>query len=137
MRRRIVNHIRHRNAARRAVTSTVSLHTDDASAYDLTERTAFSAWATEEADPLGGMTLARLAQECGDRLSGLQQHIISVLYLEESASYMEVASAPWFTQAVGLKPNASDATRRRALDAEHDSALEQLARALGIQRQKS
>jgi hypothetical protein len=83
------------------------------------------------------MTLARLAQECAHALSALQQRILSVLYIEESADYMEVASSSWFIQAAGLKASASDATRRRALDREHDSALDQLARSLGIARQKS
>lgn len=47
---------------------------------------------------------------------------------------MEVANAPWFAQAMNLKPGASDATRRRALDVQHDGALDLLARALGLSR---
>lgn len=136
LRHRAVNHVRDRNAAKRAAHSTVSLH-DGEAAEDITAQNAFADWAAEAADPLRGMTMARLAAECSHGLSHLQQRILAVLYIEESADYMEVASSPWFAQATGIKAGASDATRRRALDKEHDSALEHLARCLGITRQKN
>ena len=136
VRRRAVNHIRDRNAEKRAARSTVSLDADE-SLEDLTAQCTFSDWASESADPLKGMTMARLAEECADGLSALQQRILTVLYIEESATYMEVAASPWFTQAAGLKASASDATRRRALDRQHDSALDHLAESLGIARQKN
>jgi hypothetical protein len=136
IRRRTVNYIRDRNAEKRAAHSTVSLHAGETSA-DITAQTAVAGWEAEAADPLRGMTLARLAEECAEGLSGLQQRILSVLYIEESADYMEVASSPWFIQAAGLKAGASDATRRRALDRVHDSALDHLANNLGIARRKS
>jgi DNA-directed RNA polymerase specialized sigma24 family protein len=135
VRRRTVNHIRDRNAEKRAAHNTVSLQAVETS-EDITAQSTFSEWAAEAADPLRGMTMARLAEECADGLSGLQQRILSVLYIEESADYMDVASSPWFVQAAGLKAGASDATRRRALDREHDSALDHLAHSLGITRQK-
>lgn len=136
VRRRAVNHIRDRNAEKRDARSTVSIHANEAS-VDVTASSAVADWAAEAADPLHGMTLARLAEECAEGLSPLQQRILSVLYIEESADYMEVASSSWFSEAVGLKANASDATRRRALDREHDSALDHLAQSLGIARRKS
>ena len=135
LRRRTVNHIRDRHAEKRAAHSTLSLHADE-TAGDITAQSAVAEWAAEAADPLRGMTLARLAEECAEGLSSLQQRILSVLYIEESADYMEVASSPWFVQAVGLKASASEATRRRALDREHDSALDHLAQSLGIAREK-
>ncbi len=133
VRRRLVNHIRYRQAEKRAVRNTLGMEHD---AGDVAAA-ALTVWEAEAADPMGGLTLARLAEECAHLLSPLQQHILTTLYLEETATYMEVAQAPWFANAVDLKPNASDATRRRALDTEHDSALDSLARALGINRQKS
>jgi hypothetical protein len=128
VRRRAVNFIRDRSAAKRSAHHTVSLENADPA----TQRSALSTWEADENDPLHGLTLAKLAAECADRLSALQQHILSVLYIEESATYMEVAGAEWFAQAVGLKPGSSDATKRRALDREHDSALDHLAHHLGI-----
>src|SRR5207248_424470 len=95
LRRRTINYIRDRNAEKRAAHSTLSLHADETS-IDVTAQTVVADWAAEAADPLRGMTLARLAQECADGLSSLQQRILSVLYIEESADYMEVASSPWF-----------------------------------------
>jgi len=136
VRRRAVNHIRDRHAEKRAVHCTVSLYADE-TADDITAQSTFAEWAAEAADPLRGMTMARLAEECSEGLSGLQQRILTVLYIEESATYMEVAASPWFVQAAGLKTAASDATRRRALDREHDSALDHLAQSLGIVRQKT
>jgi DNA-directed RNA polymerase specialized sigma24 family protein len=136
VRRRTINHIRDRNAEKRAVHSTVSLHAGESS-EDITAHSTFAGWAAEAADPLHGMTMARLAEECAEGLSSLQQRILSVLYVEESADYMEVASAPWFVQAMGLKASASEATRRRALDRVHDGALDHLAQSLGIARQES
>jgi DNA-directed RNA polymerase specialized sigma24 family protein len=136
LRRRTINHIRDRNAEKRAAHSTLSLHADETAA-DITAPGAVADWAAGAADPLRGMTLARLAEECADGLSSLQQRILSVLYIEESATYMEVASSSWFVRAAGLKASASDATHRRALDREHDSALNYLAQTLGITRRKS
>jgi hypothetical protein len=136
LRRRTINHIRDRNADKRSAHSTLSLQAGDTS-VDLTAQSAVAEWAADAADPLRGMTLARLADECAEGLSSLQQRILSVLYIEESADYMEVASSSWFIQAVGIKPGASDATLRRALDREHDSALNNLALSLGISRRKS
>lgn len=136
LRRRAVNLVRDRNAEKRAAHSTVSIHEDETS-EDVTAQSAFADWAAEAADPLRGMTMARLAAECSHGLSHLQQRILAVLYIEESADYMEVASSPWFTHTTGIKEEASDATRRRALDKEHDSALEHLARCLGLSRQKN
>ena len=136
IKRRTINHIRDRHAEKRAANSTVSLHEDETT-EDITAQSTFAEWASEAADPLGGMTMARLAAECANGLSKLQQRILTVLYIEESADYMEVASSDWFVQATGLKVSASDATRRRALDREHDSALDLLAHSLGIARQKS
>jgi DNA-directed RNA polymerase specialized sigma24 family protein len=136
LRRRTINHIRDGNAERRAAHSTVSMYAGESS-VDVTAQTAVAGWEAEASDPLRGMTLARLAEECAAGLSSLQQRILSVLYIEETADYMEVASSTWFMQAVGLKANASDATCRRALDREHDSALDHLARSLGIARRKS
>jgi DNA-directed RNA polymerase specialized sigma24 family protein len=130
VKRRHANHLRYQQAQMRALENTVALDTID-------DELTSSNWAAEAADPFSGLTLARLAEECAHTLTPLQQHILSVLYIEESASYMEVASATWFVSAVGLKASASEATRRRALDAQHDSALDQLARSLGIDRQKS
>jgi DNA-directed RNA polymerase specialized sigma24 family protein len=136
VRRRAINHIRNRNAEKRAAHNTVSVDADETS-VDVTAQSAVADWAAKAADPLRGMTLARLAEECAEGLSNLQQRILSVLYIEESADYMEVASSPWFVQAAGLKAGASDATRRRALDREHDSALDHLAQSLGVARRKS
>lgn len=133
VRKRLSNYLRHRHAEKRAVTRTVSLHGED-DAVDTTERSAFTSWTADEADPFSGLTFVRLAEECAHGLSSLQQRILAVLYIEESASYMEVASAPWFMQAAGIKPGTSDATRRRALDREHDAALDHLAQRLGIVR---
>ena len=133
VRRCVVDHIRHRHADRRAVRNTVALGNEIA---QLDERT-FSDWAADVADPLHGLTFTRLAEECEHTLTALQQRILTALYIEESATYMEVAHSAWFALAMNLKPNASDATRRRALDAQHDSAFDQLAEALGIPRSKS
>lgn len=130
VRRRMINDLRHRRAAKRSEALTLSLH--DEEAHTFTERRAFTTWASDEADPLSGVTLSRLAQECADQLSSLQQHILTVLYIEESATYMEVATAPWFRQAMAIKTGASEATCRRTLDRVHDDALSTLARSLGI-----
>lgn len=130
VRRRLVNHIRHRHADKREVGATTSLDDEISGLDDHT----FSTWAANAADPMHGLTLARLAQECAHKLTALQQRILSTLYVEESATYMEVANAPWFAQAMNLKSGVSDATRRRALDAQHDGALDLLARALGLSR---
>jgi DNA-directed RNA polymerase specialized sigma24 family protein len=136
LRRRTINHIRDRNAQKRSAHNTLSLQAEEDSG-DITAQSAVAEWAAETADPLHGMTLARLAEECADGLSGLQQRILSVLYIEESADYMEVASSPWFLESAGLKASASDATRRRALDRVHDSALDHLAQSLGITRRQN
>lgn len=133
VRRCVVDHIRHRQADRRAIRNTVSLGEEISKLDDRT----VSTWAADVADPLHGLTLVRLAEECAQMLTALQQRILTALYIEESATYMEVANSPWFAQAMNLKPTASDATRRRALDAQHDSAFDQLAQALGIPRPKS
>ena len=132
-RQRLNNYLRHRHAAKRDVLQTLSLDEHD-DVVDKTEQTSFASWAADEADPFSGLTFARLAEECAHGLSVLQQRILSVLYIEESASYMEVATSSWFIHAIGLKSGASDATCRRALDREHDSALEHLAQRLGISR---
>jgi hypothetical protein len=109
----------------------LSLHADEIS-VDVPAPCTRADWEAEAADPSPNMILAKLAEECADRLSSLQRRILYVLYIEESAEYMEVASAPWFVQAAGLNANASAATRRRALDREHGRALDHLAQSLGI-----
>jgi DNA-directed RNA polymerase specialized sigma24 family protein len=137
LRRRLSNHIRHRHAEKRSARLTSSLDADETDAAEPAERTAFNAWAADAADPFSGMTFARLAEECASVLTRLQQRILTALYVEESATYMEVASSPWFMEAAQLKANSSAATRRRRLDHEHDSALDQLACSLGIERSES
>lgn len=134
VRRRLSNHLRHRHAEKRAVNQTVSLNAQAEDALETTDHSAFTSWEADAADPFSGLTFARLAEECANSLSTLQQHILHVLYIDESATYMEVAAAPWFINGVGIKASASDATRRRALDREHDSALDHLAQNLGIAR---
>ena len=134
LRRRLNNHIRHRHAEKRNAQHTVSLDASEDDAYEPTEWHAFNAWAADSADPFSGMTFARLAEECAAVLTPLQQRIMTALYIEESATYMEVASSAWFAAATQLKPDASSATRRRRLDHEHDTALDHLAASLGIER---
>jgi hypothetical protein len=134
LRRRQSNFLRDSQAAKRSAAKTISLHSEDPSLPQLTDHQSWSQWLADEADPLRGMTLTRLATECGHCLSPMQQHILSVLYIQESMSYMELAASPWFLQAVGLKATASEATLRRALDSQHDSALDLLAQCIGLPR---
>ena len=134
VRRKLAKYIRHRHAAKRAVTVTESLDAVDDFNSVAVERRSFDVWAAGEADALSGLTFARLAEECAGVLSALQQRILTILYIEESANYMEVASSSWFGVAAGLKPGASEATCRRALDRVHDEALDALARGLGLNR---
>ena len=132
-RHRLCNYFRHRHAAKRDTRQTTSLQeTEDVE--DKTDQLAFTTWAADEANPLSGLTFARLAEECAQGLTPLQQRILTILYIEESATYMQVATSPWFAQAAGIKPGAAGMTCRRALDSLHDSALEHLARRLGIDR---
>ena len=134
IRRKLANFLRHRHAARRAVNVTESLDSEEDMLVSSADQKSFSTWASDAADPFNGLTFARLAEECARGLSALQQKIFCVLYVEESATYMEVACSNWFAKAADLKPTASDATRRRALDKEHDEALEILAESLGLPR---
>jgi hypothetical protein len=132
VKRRMLNFLRDRGAAKRSRCQTVSLHEDE-EALRNAEREIAAGWAAEENDPLRGLTLERLSNECAHCLTALQLRILTELYITESASYMEVARSPWFIAAAGVK-GASDATRRRALDHEHATALDKLAECLGIPR---
>lgn len=73
VRRRLVNHIRHRHADKREVGVTASL---DEEISGLKDRT-YSTWAANAADPMHGLTLARLAEECAHKLTALQQRILA------------------------------------------------------------
>jgi hypothetical protein len=65
LRRRQSNFLRDSQAAKRSAAKTISLHSEDPAIPQLTDHQSWSQWLADEADPLRGMTLTRLANECG------------------------------------------------------------------------
>lgn len=69
-------------------------------------------------DPVPGETysLEQCYRECRDVLSDFQWDVLMRLYVLESANRMSLIEEPAVLKALGVKPSASSATRRRRLN---------------------
>ena len=81
-------------------------------------------------DPWHGVTFDRIHKACADCLSPLQWQIITAIYIEETATRLDLASDPDVLRQLGVAPAASESTRRRAINTQLEAAIAHLATCL-------
>jgi hypothetical protein len=133
VKRRTADWLRHELAQKRDRRMQLSVdHKFDSDGAELqvTDSASFADWQAALHNPYQSTAFDKLMHESQRLLTPLQQRILTELYILESGSYMEIAQSHWFCQASGVHAGASAATKRRALDREHDAALALLKQAM-------
>lgn len=81
-------------------------------------------------DPLQGVTFDRIYRACSKCLTPLQWRIITDIYIEETSTRLDLASDAAVLRELDVSPSASEATRRRAINRQLETALAHLAECL-------
>lgn len=79
---------------------------------------------------LHGVTFDRIYRACEKCLTPIQWHVITALYIEESATRLDLASDEDLLRQLDVSPASSVATRRRAINAQLEAAIAHLAECL-------
>ncbi|MGB1129235.1 MAG: hypothetical protein ACPG4K_04235 [Haloferula sp.] len=72
------------------------------------------------------VTFERIYNDCREALSAAEWDLIYTLFVAQSATIQELIVEPDFCASFGLKPGASDSTRRRVLNDRIQAALEKI-----------
>lgn len=81
-------------------------------------------------DPLHGVTFDRIYRACAKCLTDIQWHIITAIYIEETATRLDLASNEDLLRQLDVSPASSESTRRRAINAQLEAAITHLAECL-------
>lgn len=81
-------------------------------------------------NPLHGVTFDRIYQACKTCLTPVQWQIITSIYIEETATRLDLASDPEVLATLSVATTASVSTRRRAINAQLEAAIAHLAECL-------
>ncbi len=71
-------------------------------------------------------TFERIYKECREALSPTEWQLIFTLYVNQSATIQDLISDDAFCAKLGIKPNVSGSTRRRAITEQVEEALEKI-----------
>jgi hypothetical protein len=83
-------------------------------------------------DSFHGVTFDRIYRACGQCLTAIQWHIITAIYIEETATRLDLASDEDLLRQLDVSPASSESTRRRAINAQLEAAITHLAECLQI-----
>lgn len=83
-------------------------------------------------DSAGGATpkFDRIYAECREALSDDEWRLVVTLYVARTATVTDLVDDPGFCASLGVKAGASESTRRRAINAKVEGALEKLRECL-------
>ncbi len=71
-------------------------------------------------------TFERIYKECREALSQTEWELIFILYVNQSATIQDLIGDDAFCAKLGIKPNVSGSTRRRAIAEQVEEALEKI-----------